>query len=321
MKKRILTIISIIFLFSFFAFYSTANAIEFKDLANICESMENSINDISIDYKLFVDPPFTKDDIAETGELITTEPAQKSLISKKPFAEHYLCSEEGTYMNGQGHSYKGSTKISYNGDVGKLFQKGGMTSKGELSNETMRGKISKGKHFFQTLDLTPLGFSVIRFQLAEGHSLSEMLKNDKIATLDNTVIKVNDFNSITVNINPIWGKQIIRKIYFAIDYGYTPIRYEYLNDSKVTLTIDVNSLQEVQKGLWFPSSGSINKIPTSNERANVYIASGKININQNVKNEDFDVEFPGGTKVSDEVTGKMYTIKPTQEQVDQSLPK
>jgi len=85
------------------------------------------------------------------------------------------------------------------------------------------------------------------------------------------------------------------------------------------LIIDIHSLQEVQKGLWFPSTGFTKS--TNNKRINGFRALGKILVNQGLKDEDFDIEFPPGTRVADEITGKSYTIKPTQQQVDQSLPK
>lgn len=88
---------------------------------------------------------------------------------------------------------------------------------------------------------------------------------------------------------------------------------------KASPIFDVNSLQEVQKGLWFPSSGLITS-SDPNYRINGFCAIGKILVNQGLKDKDFDIKFPPGTTVIDEITGKMYTIKPTQEQVDKSLP-
>jgi hypothetical protein len=288
--------------------------------------MENAFVDISVEYEWFHNPPMTIDDIKGTDDWIVVGPWKRTLTIKKPFTERYLATYEGTYMNETGGSYEGIKKISYNGEFTKFFELGGLpdnTKHAKLS-ESLNGNgiITNGKQFMSSIVTTPIGFSVFRFTYdGEEIPLYELLRGKEkvIVKIDSLPAKINDFNSIRADIFAPWNKQfIIYRIYFAVDYGYTPIRYGYGPDN--SLMVDVTSLQEVQKGLWFPSSGLI--ISTDpNYRTNGFRATDKILVNQGLKDEDFDIELPPGTKVQDHITGKMYTIKPTQQQVDQSAPK
>lgn len=314
-KKKI--IFGLVFL-SFLIFSQVSSAIEADDLANICEAMENAFVDISLEYEYFLDPPMTKDDIKGTDNWITVGPRKQGLIIKKPFTEHYLFTEKAILMNEEGRSYEGTKKTSYNGAVTKHFESGGLSLSSKLLREPLDGTISQSKRFMPGFLLTPLGFSVFRLSYQEETPLSEILRLKNQVQIDNSPIKINDFNSIRADIFAKWNKQlVVYKIYFSVDNGYTPIRYEFMKGSNIAGTVDVNSLQEVQKGLWFPSSG-FNKSP--GDRTYGFRATSKIIVNHGLKDEDFDIEFPPGTKIADEITGKLYTIRPTQEQVDKSSP-
>jgi hypothetical protein len=79
--------------------------------------------------------------------------------------------------------------------------------------------------------------------------------------------------------------------------------------NRAGLAFDVQSLEQVAEGLWFPSSGIINE-PNSEERDG-FRTIGKIVVNQGFKDKDFDIEFPEGTFVLDKIKGTEYKIKPS----------
>ena len=99
------------------------------------------------------------------------------------------------------------------------------------------------------------------------------------------------------------------RVYFSVDHGYTPIRYEYMSglEPKVSLTIDVHSLQKVAPGLWFPSEGVV--IDPEDDHLEAYIATDKITVNQGLTDKHFDIDFPLGTKVWNGITGVKYVVE------------
>jgi hypothetical protein len=265
-----------------------------------------------------------KEDIAGTGNFISKGVVRHSLTTRYPLGEHFVFTQNATFMNEHGDSFEEAMKISYDGKVAKHFQMGGLPLNDTPRREILSGAISQNKHFLEqwAINVSPIGFSVFRFAYdAEKVPLSEGLKynNGALARIDKSINKVNDFNTVRVDLLQEYTKQVVRRIYFSVDHGYAPVRFEYLNGPNVAGTVDVNSLEEVKKGLWFPSRGVIKGTPE--ERMNIYRATSKIIVNQSLKDEVFDIgAFPAGTRVEDEITGKTYTVKPTQEQVNQSLP-
>lgn len=301
-------------------FPKTSLAMDVSTLADICETMENAIIDVSVDYEWELVPPTTKEDIAGTGNLIAEGPKRHSLITKRPFTKWFLFTTKATYMNEHGDSHDEMKKLSYNGDTSKLFQKTRIPSE---SGESLRGTISRSTRFLQSspISLTPIGFTVLRLSYSgEKVPLSQCLryKEGALVRIDNSIQTINDCNSICVDLLQEYTKQVCLKIYFSIDHNYTPVRYEYINGSEVVLTFDITSLEKVGNGLWFPSSGQ-SKTNDSKEQINRFRTTSKVKINQGLKDDIFAPTFPADTKVQDEISGKQYTIKPTEEQVDQTL--
>ena len=138
--------------------------------------------------------------------------------------------------------------------------------------------------------------------------------------LDNTIKKVNGFNTICASLlteTDPKNQFVYSRIYFSVDHGYTPVRYEYVRPTRagtteVIMAMDVLSLEQVAEGLWFPSSGIISS-PDEKDK-NVYQATGKIIVNQGLTDKHFDIEFPPGTEVWDKIRDLEYVVKPTEEQ-------
>jgi hypothetical protein len=146
--------------------------------------------------------------------------------------------------------------------------------------------------------------------------LSAILRQYKeLVRLDNTITKVNGFNTIRADFLQEQTKQVCIRIFFSVDHGYTPVRYEYVNKGMPDLTFEVSSLEKVAEGLWFPSSGLISGSgivsSSGEERVNGFQIISKILVNQGLTDEHFDIEFPPGTEVRDEIKDLEYVVKPT----------
>jgi len=302
-------------------------AITVEKLADICEAMESAIVDISMEYEWYVEPPSTLEDIAGTGMLMTKDGRQRCKLSaagllsnrdpndpNEPIPERLLFEESATIMNADGDSWDSVTKGSYNGKIAKYLQVGGWP------REFCSGGISYTKRFFTpTMVLTPVGFSVLRLsfsKVAGDEPLSAVLRDKEFVRLDNTIENVNGFNTICADLLGRRVKQIYLRIYFSVEHGYTPIKYEHMRGGeKVSFAFEVHSLEQVAEGLWFPSSGRISS--PDDKQANGYRAISKIVVNQGLTDEHFDIEFPPGTEVRDEIRDTEYIVKPTKEQKEE----
>ncbi len=131
--------------------------------------------------------------------------------------------------------------------------------------------------------------------------------------IGNTVEKVGDFNTICVEVllQLESGKVPVRRIYFSIQHNYTPVKFEYLNPSReggsrLSFSIEVQSLRSLGEGLWFPTSGIYQD--AESPMAYAFQVSGKFIVNEGLKTEDFDINFPSGTRVSNQITGREYKV-------------
>ena len=292
----------------------TAAEMTVEQLADICESMESAIVDVSVDYEWYVDPPMTLKDIAGTGILIDKGRQKCRLITARPFADRVWFSRSGTIMNASGDSWHTTNTSSYNGRISKQ-----LTIGSSRRPDYTDGAVYGDRRFVPSMNLTLLGFSVLRLgfsEVADKTSLSSFLREHKeLVRLDSTVTKVNGFDTIRADLLTTWNKMLFMRIYFSVDHGYTPIKYEYMRGPEVSISVVVTALQQVADGLWFPSGG-ITGSP-DDKSSNVYSATGKIIVNKGLSDEVFDIEFPAGTKVNDEVKGTEYIVKPTEQQKQQ----
>jgi hypothetical protein len=289
---------------------AAAAAITVEKLADICEAMESAIIDISMQYEWYVEPPMTVEDIAGTGMLINKGHPKYQWTTARPFGERVLFISSTTIMNAEGDSWDSVIKQSYNGKIAKHLQ---------IEKSTLDGVVHSKPYM---IGPTPMEFfSVLRLSMSkpmENIPLSAWLRDKEFVQLDNTVEKIDGFNTIRADFlthtnDPNANKMVYLRVYFSVEHGYTPVRYEHgIPKSNNILTFEVNSLEQVAEGLWFPSSGTISS--PDDKRMNVYRATSKILVNQGLADGDFDIEFPPGTKVRDEIRGTEYIVKPTKEQ-------
>jgi len=330
MKKAIFYIVIFLPLLSF---QPSAMAITVDELANICEKMESSIKDIHIEYEWYHNSPVPMEErvkkatqsgfmscvVPFTCKLSVARSLSSGEDSNLPVFNRYRMESSGIYVYKEKNSMKNVTITSYDGKVTKQFSKDGDYPESKESEVIKSGEIDSGKEFNRygqfSITLTPIGFSIFRPDIRDPCDkllLSGILKNKKeFVRLDDTITKVNGFNTIRVDLLTEYDpnvKFVYFRTYFSVDHGYTPVRFEYMGKNRAILAWDVQSLEQVAEGLWFPSSGIINN-PDAEERDG-FRTIGKIVVNQGLKDKDFDIEFPEGTFVLDKIKGKEYKIKP-----------
>jgi len=302
---------------------SQLNAISVDKLAVICEKMESTIHNISVEYEWRVVPPWTKEEAEAELNMPTLQIKDgirkvKLSISgfeiktgeKRPFIkgpERWFI-EEATIISDQVENWSNLTLESFNG----VFYK--KLNIDERVNN-FGGIIStKLNNYHPSFILSPIGFSILRTGLSNvtGRTpISAMLKEKDLVKLQANSKNINGFDTVVVDFLQEYTKQVIMRVYFSVDHGFTPVRFEYINGygtpKEQVTRFDVNSLEQVANGLWFPSGGTISS--SDKERINTFQATGKILVNQDLKDEDFDIEFPRGTKVYDRRQDKEYVVK------------
>lgn len=282
---------------------ATSIDITLDSLADICGALESSILDVVVEYETYNDPPPKLEDIAGTDNVVQKGRAKHVLTAARPFMERFKSTKKVTVMNEYEDSWDSETANSYNGKVAKRCQIDGWP------NRLSMGTIIKNQDFVPKYTITPLGFTILRFEF-EGKPLSERLREKEFVRLDNTIKTVNGFETIHVDLFVHWeDKEILyARVHFSVAHFLTPVKIEYFNGRKVALAVEVFELEEVPETLWFPKRG---RLTPSVGRAYVYEAS-KIVVNQGLTEKDFDIDFPASTKVRDEIKGIEYVVQPVQ---------
>jgi hypothetical protein len=304
------------------------SAITNQQLADICQVMESAIIDVSVEYEWYNIPPWTHEEAEQ--EMGVPVLASKDGISRHKISisrsydandpnrilfNKFLFEESAVMSTKNGDSWNNIFKQSYNGTVGKSLDIGG------TPRQVVSGRISYKKPDISII-LTPLGFSVLRFALNPNTSdmpLSYILRRDDLAKSDDTVQMVNEFRTVRVDFLREKSDRVIIRVYFSIDNGYTPVKYEYMRGAPdqnniPTLSVEVHSLEKVREGLWFPTSGLITGIEKKHDDG--FQTTALVIINQGLKDEFFDIQFPPGTNVQDDINNRQYVVKPTEEQFD-----
>lgn len=312
MFKREIIVCAFVFTIFFAHQLVLANStdITLDSMVDICEDMESAILDIVVEYETYNDPAPKLQHIAGTNMAIQKGRAKHVWSSARPLEEsdpnkqkkapiwRSKSTEKVTIMNGRGHSWDSEITQSYNGKVAKRHQIDGWPRRVSL------GTITETQHFMPKRSITPFGFTILRF---ERKSLSKLLREKELVSIDNTIKTVNGFETIHVDLFvPINNKKILSKrVYFSVDHCLTLVKIEYFNGSKVGLAVEVFELAQVAEALWFPKKGWL---APSTGRAYVYEAT-KITVNQGLTNDYFDIIFTPGTKVRDKIEGTEYTVK------------
>jgi hypothetical protein len=217
-------------------------------------------------------------------------------------------------MNENENAWDVHISQAYNGKVAKKYQLDGWP------NRSSEGIITNKRNFKPIKSATPLAYTVHHFA-DQYFSLSQLLREKEKVTvvLDNEIRTVNNFDAICID---IYGhskdkKVLAQRVFFSPEHNFTPVKIEYFNGRTTSVEFNVLELEEVKEGIWFPIKGcSISSRP--NTPQNIYQAS-KVILNQGLKEDFFDIEFPPGTEVLDEIAGVTYVIQPSEQQFDDWL--
>ncbi|MFB0524720.1 MAG: hypothetical protein ACETVZ_04220, partial [Phycisphaerae bacterium] len=307
----------VIIFVSLLCWSSSTIAITIDELADICEAMEKNIQDIYIEFEWGVDPPPDINEMPGKNFLMSKGPVKFTWATKRPFGQFSLSTEEATVVNQDGDSHNETIKQSYNGKIAKYFQK---SSGWQYRNDLLEGYVTRRDNLVLDMRQTPARFSILHFSLREAAGrkpLSEFLRDNKeVISLDDNIVKINGFNAIKVDILHKIAKVLWGTVYFSVEHGYTPVRYEYWGGRRKRLIVryNITSFEKMSDGLWFPKSGYIES--PDDDRRTVFTAS-KISLNQGLPDEYFDFEFPPGTKIVDEISGTSYIFHPTEGKLNQ----
>ena len=270
-----------------------------EELADICEVMEDSILDVTVEYEFIVDP--LPEPIPNV--LVGTRPEKIKWTGAKPFSELSLfsCDEILTDNSGKERSVHIST--SYNGKIAKKYH-----FEDQPARKFSEGVITNNKKLMPRWSKTPLIYTSHFFQLISGRPLHQILrgKDTDLITLDNEIKEVNGFNTIRVDkyVRIEGTKAHSKSIYFSPEHNFTIVKIELYNGKQAVVAYDVLELKEVKDGIWFPVSGCIAPSSPTNAK-NIYKATSVV-INQGLKKEHFNIEFPAGTQIFDETVGLRY---------------
>lgn len=307
-------------------FTEKGNAMTAAELADICEAMENAVIDVQVEFERYADPPITKEELVGTNMATSKGPAKYYWAAARPFAERSFSTEQVTIFDESGKTWDMINKQSYNGEIAKVLD----ISDRNTPRQKIEGTITKSKRFILHITVTPQNFTILRFsQEPYNYPLSKALRQEEWVEIDNSIRIVNGFNTIRVTmfmqgVRDKAGERVpVMHIYFSVDHAYTPVKFQDVSRNVPGFSVDVTELEKVSEGLWYPKSGQTiwpeDKRNDKNYRTVTYKASS-IKVNQGLTDKDFDISFPPGTGVNDEITLRTYTIKPAQEQLDQSLP-
>ncbi len=289
------------------------------ELADICEAMENAIQDVQVEFESYIDPPITEEELVGTGKATSKGPARYKWATARPFADRSYSSEQVTFLNEYGDSWKGIDRQSYNGKTGRLLS---VTEKPGQDLPVAEGVITKSKRFILHETATPQNYTVLRFmQNPYNYPLSKALRNDEWVEIDERIKVINGFSTIRVTlfvmdlVDANDQKVPCLNILFSVNHGYTPVKFQDINGGKPGFSVDVTELTEVSIGLWFPKSGQMiwpaDKRRSPECRTQLYKASS-IEINQGLPDDFFNIDFPPGTRVVDETLSLEYVVKPSE---------
>jgi beta-lactamase regulating signal transducer with metallopeptidase domain len=284
--------------------------ITIEQLADICEGIESAIMDVAVDYEWYREPPLEKEDITGTGILITIGPEKWHWSTARPFSDLSLTSMSADFASGTGNTFHSTVKQSYNGKIGKDLR----ITEWPDKHVSIEGIITKSRRFMEANPFSPGTFSIFHFG-KEGPLSKIMRMGDKLEIeLNKEKEIINGFETVHTVISrkaEDGRKILIYRVYFAVRQGYTPVRFEHSNGRDVVYRVDVTKLENVAKGLWYPAAGRLGA--TKENSSNVYKAS-RIIVNQGIGEDYFDLQFPQGTRVTDEINNTEFIVEPTKEQ-------
>ncbi|UCD50292.1 MAG: carboxypeptidase regulatory-like domain-containing protein [Phycisphaerales bacterium] len=288
-----------------------------EELADICAAKEAAIVDITVECEWGVSPAPTVEEAAGTDTLIGKGSQKCIWATKRPFLKRSLSIDRQTIVDPSGDAFESTMMQSYDGVEARYA-----SISDDPRRRIARGTVTRTRRFDPPTNHTPLAFSILRPAcMDEKVPLSELLRRSEFVRISDKVEQVNGFNALAVDLLrnlpdiPLIHKQPYMRVCLAVDHDCTPIQYLYYSPGpegrglRLDFSVDVQALEPRAGGLWFPSMGSMTS--TQSDITNTYKAT-KITLNQGLRDGDFRIAFPAGTRVSDETTGTRYTVEASQ---------
>ncbi len=243
----------------------------------------------------------TTEDVRGTNDGFRVGKHVCTFATARPFAERQLYSWKGELSTAQGEVFFEDHRTAYNGDRYKQVALGGTNPR------QPEGFITKRRDMLHHWHLTPMGFTILRTSMREGLLSEGLRKYPEAVRLLPDIRQVRDFRTIELDFVTAAGA-VHQKMLLSVDHGYAPVRWQWvrLSDGTVDAEVDVLALKEVCPGTWFPVKGITGHV--KDPTRNVYEAR-EVKLNQNLSKEYFDVEFPPGTAVNDEIANVEYTYE------------
>lgn len=274
-------------------------ALTLSELADAFQAMESSIQDVTVVYEWHNQEQLTP----VPGTLVPVTKEVCSFTTARPFADRQLYSVKVDLAAEGGEIVPVDERHAYNGEV---FRRLAMPGPKE---PTPRGLITKRRDMLHQWTCTPMAFTILR-DMKEG-LLSQLLREHPEAVrLAGGTGQIRDFRTVELDFVTPQGL-VHRRYFFSVDHGYAPVRMEWLaiRDGTVQAETDVLALKEVAPGFWFPVKATT-RVHVEDDTANVYEAKD-VKLNQNLSQAYFDLDFPPGTVVTDEIANSEYTSNST----------
>jgi outer membrane lipoprotein-sorting protein len=275
--------------------------------------MENSIQDVQVEFERSIHPPISQNELKGKRLAAQKGPAKYKWATTRPFDERSLSTQEVTLFDESGKTWNSIIRQSYNGKIAKY-----LSISPDRRPARSEGTITKSKRFILHVTATPQNFTIMRYmQEPYNYPLSRAIRQKEWVNVGDSIEKINGFNTICATffmqgiIRADGKKTRVMDVYFSVDHGYTPIKFADISHDKPISSVEIIELQQVSQGLWYPKYGRM-VWPDSQsieDRTLIYKATS-IKVNQGLSDDHFDIEFPAGTTIIDEILNKTYVIKP-----------
>ena len=295
-----------------------ASAMTLEELAEVCAAQEAAIQDVYVEYEWGRDPPYTTKDITGQVVAVPTGPRKITWATARPFEDRFLWIDSAEWIDAQNNRSQVTETRSYNGEVGKHLELRGNRAEGGPS---ARGTITKSRRFILSGSTTPERFTVVRFRREQpDYPLAEALRKTEWVDLIDEVQQIGPFRTIRADfyaegVKDEKGNRVpLSRVHFSIDHGYTPVQFELFNARKLVMRDVVTELVQAAPGVWYPKSANTTEFERGDTGYTFTCRASKILVNQGLSPQFFDIDFPPGTKIIDEILNSEYIIRPTEDQ-------
>jgi len=267
------------------------HALTLDELADIFDKMESAVTDISIEYEWYNQKELTEEDVNNTGFLYAVSREACTFTTAKPFNQLQAFTQKVDLSQGPGKTFSLDLRYTYDG---KLFRQLSLQS---LNENRPEGFITKRTDLLRAWNSTPMAFTIFRFY-PDG-LLSQMLReHPEWFRIVDGIQPIGDFRTIELDFVTDMGVAY-QKMFLSVEQGYAPVRFEYLSPTNgaIQIAVDVQTLQQVADGLWFPFKGTSDT--PGDDNGSVFEVKS-VTLNQHLSKDDFNLAFPPGTEVNDE---------------------